>query len=209
MVRIRTNAQMIVNGMLQQVGWSFRISAKSRKVAVFKCDCGSNAVLRWDHVKTGHTQSCGCLPITHGHTKNSMCTPTYKTWSAMHARCDAKEGTHHWKYYGSKGITVCERWADFSAFLEDMGERPAGHTIDRVKGHLGYSRENCRWATKYTQARNVSDIRILTFNGESMCMKDWSRHIDIPYITLWNRINVGWSVERALTTPSRQSKTNK
>lgn len=95
---------------------------------------------------------------THGHTAgpagSRRTTPTYNTWLAMRQRC---RYPHHAKYaqYGGRGIGVCDRWFDsFNAFLADMGERPAGHTLDRIDGLGDYEPRNCRWATPGQQAAN-------------------------------------------------------
>lgn len=77
----------------------------------------------------------------------------------MKKRCSAGSETHWWKYYAAKGITISERWVDsFEAFLADMGERPEGKTLDRKNGNLGYSKENCRWATWKEQASNRNPL---------------------------------------------------
>jgi hypothetical protein len=71
----------------------------------------------------------------------------------MRKRCN-NPNTNHWKYYGARGITVCERLDDFAAFLEDMGELPEGHSLDRIDPNGNYTPSNCRWATAKTQMRN-------------------------------------------------------
>lgn len=81
--------------------------------------------------------------------------PSYSCWNAMNSRCYSK-GNYGYKFYGARGITVCDRWRhDFWAFVEDMGIRPSkSHTVDRIDNALGYSRENCRWLTHAQQQRN-------------------------------------------------------
>jgi hypothetical protein len=91
---------------------------------------------------------------THGHTRGRKTTPEFNTWLAMRQRCHDQ---NHAKYpaYGAKGIRVCERWREsFEAFLEDMGPRPKGMTLDRKENALGYEPSNCRWATPKEQAKN-------------------------------------------------------
>lgn len=71
----------------------------------------------------------------------------------MHDRC-RRPNHKNWVDYGGRGISVCERWADFAAFLADMGEPPSGTTLERVENDRGYEPGNCRWATRLEQARN-------------------------------------------------------
>lgn len=87
-------------------------------------------------------------PPTHGYYG----TPTYKSWLAMLSRVKGFIRGRHVKAYGA--VTVCIPWLDFESFLADMGERPPGTTLDRKDGCLGYSKENCRWATLSEQSLN-------------------------------------------------------
>jgi hypothetical protein len=103
------------------------------------------------------TLSCGCLHLesitTHGGTKQGAEHPLYTTWTDMHQRC-RNPNAPDYKNYGGRGITICARWYDFAAFAADMGERPAGHTLDRRNVNGNYEPSNCRWATSAQQAAN-------------------------------------------------------
>jgi predicted XRE-type DNA-binding protein len=96
------------------------------------------------------------IATKHGY-ENSI---TYKSWDSMKQRC-LNPNHERYKDYGSKGIIICERWKNsFENFLEDMGERPEGTTIDRIDNSDGYYKENCRWATFKQQARNKSNNKL-------------------------------------------------
>lgn len=95
-----------------------------------------------------------------GYVKHGMeGTPTYNSWSSMIQRC-TNPHAHNYKYWGGRGISVCERWLKFENFLEDMGERPEGLTLDRVDTHRDYGPSNCRWATHVEQARNRTNTKL-------------------------------------------------
>ena len=123
----------------------------------------------------------------HGHSPKGDRSPTYKTWASMHSRCKDKSNTN---YFG-KGIHVCDRWNEFSNFLEDMGERPENCTIDRINPDGNYDPENCRWATSADQSRNKSGSIIVEFNGINLNLKDLADQFGIPTTTIYRRYHQG------------------
>lgn len=76
----------------------------------------------------------------------------YQSWYCMKTRCYNKNRTS-WKNYGGRGIRVCEKWNNFKGFLEDMGERPEGFSIDRIDVNGNYEKSNCRWIKNCDQAK--------------------------------------------------------
>ena len=129
-------------------------------------------------------------------------TPTHISWVNMNHRCGNSNATQY-RYYGGKGISICERWKSFEAFLADMGERPDGTTLDRIDNSKDYSPDNCVWSSRKQQSRNRSMNIQLSFNGKTQIVSEWSAETYIPYKTLLNRIHKGWSAQKALTQPVR------
>ncbi len=167
------------------------------------CDCGNKKVFNLFNVLYGKSNSCGCNR-TGNPTHGMSCSPTWISWAAMIQRCnDAK--CVNFVRYGAIGISVCDRWSDFSAFLADMGERPDGTSIDRFPNASGnYEPGNCRWATLKQQARNTRTNRLLTFQGQTLSLSEWAEIQKINSSTLFTRLSNGWTVQRALTTPTKQ-----
>lgn len=148
----------------------------------------------------------GRKPI-HGHSTHSTHSITYESWLGMRRRC-RREWDDSYRYYGGRGITVCERWSTFSNFLEDMGNRPSkDHSIDRIDSNGNYEPENCRWATRREQGNNRRNNRILEFRGESKTLSEWALQIGISANGLRMRLS-RWTLEKSLTEPLHSNQTH-
>jgi hypothetical protein len=194
-------------GRLTVTGQS-EIRGRCRVYWLCICSCSKEKWIIVDALKAGGTKSCGCLNdevrqiLHHGHAARTghPASPEYTAWHSMKQRCQnpRNDKTH---LYGGKGVQVCQEWSDnFIAFLEDMGPRPPGSTLERRNSNGHYEPGNCVWATYAEQNRNHSRNRWITFRGETLCLADWVARTGIPHATLSNRLK-RWSLERALTEP--------
>lgn len=125
----------------------------------------------------------------------------YNSYRSMMSRCYNKNSANY-KYYGGKGIGVCDEWHNFDNFDRWASETFVnGCTLDRIDNAKDYSPSNCRWSTKSVQANNKTNTYRLTFNGETHTITEWSEITGINRSTLNNRHNRGWSIEKMLTMP--------
>lgn len=131
--------------------------------------------------------------------KPSSKSPEYLSWKSMKARCLNPKATGYSRY-GGAGVTICDQWMNFETFFRDMGPRPRGMTLERVDRFKGYYPENCKWASKSEQCNNRRGNVKLTFQGKTMGVYQWARLLGLKPVTLKNRLHLGWSIERALTT---------
>lgn len=139
--------------------------------------------------------------------KHGLCkTRLYRIWANAKSRCGDKNNPL-FKYYGEIGIKVCDEWLnDFQAFYDWSMANGYKHnlTIDRINYNGNYEPSNCRWVTMKAQARNRKSNRIIEFQGERKHIIDWAKVLGINAKTLYSRFDKGWSVEKALTTPTRK-----
>lgn len=181
-------------------------SERKQRLWLCVCDCGATTIVPANMLRSGNTKSCGCLraegmskvSLRHGATRGKR-PRSYGVWQGMRARC--LDPLH--PNYGGRGITVCDRWNDYSNFAEDMGEPLRGATLDRIDNDQGYSPENCRWATMKEQSRNRRSNRRVTYRGETRALIEWAEISGINFGTLKSRLNRGWAVEKSIETPVR------
>ncbi len=135
--------------------------------------------------------------------------PLQGRWRSMITRCHSPT-SKDWANYGGRGIEVCQDWrtgrdgkTGFECFLEDMGDCPPKHTLDRIDNDRGYGPDNCRWATQREQDANMRTTLKATWRGETKTLKEWARNTGIAYPTLLKRIRSGWTVEDSLTRAVR------
>lgn len=130
-------------------------------------------------------------------------TPEYNIWNSMKQRC-VNPRSSSFKRYGAVGITVCDRWKNsFASFYQDMGPRPSKeHSVERIDNLLGYSPENCRWATPEEQANNTKSNLLITAHEVTQTAAQWEKDTGVPSYVIRARIhNHGWSPERAVSSP--------
>lgn len=169
------------------------------------CSCGNTRDVLYGRLTSGNTKSCGCL---HAESVKVNClkhgkrhSKAWHVWAQMLQRCHNPRNKAY-PNYGGRGITVDDSWRDFSRFLFDMGEPAVGMTLDRLDNDKGYSKENCRWASRIAQANNKRNNRIVEFNGRGLTVAQWSRELGIRASMISDRISkLRWNAHDALTIP--------
>lgn len=132
-------------------------------------------------------------------------SPEYRTWNGMKNRCyNLKKSSY--KYYGAKGIEVCDRWLNsFENFYLDMGPKPEGYSIGRLNNSLSYSPQNCRWESIADQNRNKSNVKFYEHNGKKLIASELAKEVNLPLSCLLQRLRV-WPFEKAISEPVNSEK---
>jgi hypothetical protein len=182
-------------GRLTTIGPKFLVGKNRTAYQVCECSCGVVVTVRTASMASGSTKSCGCyarrlcsdLNKTHGQTG----VVEHRAWKNIFARC-YNANCPEYKNYGGRGIKVCDRWSGYSGFqnfLEDMGRRPSSdHSLDRIDVNGNYCPENCRWATRKEQCNNTRRNRIITHNGKTQTLSQWSAELGIHVATIRRRL---------------------
>ena len=168
------------------------------------CDCGGKIVAQGSALSNGRTKSCGCLKCPHGQSR----TTEYRTWRQMKVRC-LNHKNKYYNSYGGRGISICDEWVDsFTSFFSCVGKKPsAQHSIDRINNDGNYEPGNVKWSTRMEQQHNTQRVRKLTYLGETLCIREWSRKIGRSANTITKRLNRGWPIENVLSPRDFHSST--
>lgn len=194
-------------GLWKVLGDAPRRGVRNDKALRCMCACGMTRDVLVHNLRNGMSTSCGCDKAaktsersrTHGMSR----TPIYNAWRGMIERC-TKPTHKSCAFYGGRGITVCRRWLKFENFYADMGDRPAGRSLERRKNDKGYSPTNCYWATRKEQMNNTRSNFMLEFNGVRKHAREWAADLGITQRGMAARIAHGWSIEQACTTPHQR-----
>jgi len=169
--------------VIAEAGYRTIPSGQRKRFVRVQCDCGTVLETALHRLREGRTASCGSSIHSRKRTHGMSTARTYWIWVGIKTRCISsgypEKGARN---YRDRGITVCDRWVGpdgFINFLADMGERPAGLTLDRIDNNRGYEPGNCRWTTTETQSRNKRTNVWVEYNGARMVLTDAARAIGI------------------------------
>lgn len=193
----------------QLVGWTFgRLTVKERLPnrsgnTVWRCECicGNPVTATAAQLNRSAIRSCGCLQrertseaaTTHGKSK----TRAYEVWCGMIRRC-CNPKRKDYSRYGGRGILVCERWQSFETFHADMGDPPAGMTIERRDNNGNYEPGNCFWASRATQGANTARVIRVISNGRETSLRQACAEQGLSYHTVYMRVRRGATVAEAM-----------
>lgn len=168
-----------------------------------RCDCGKEKLVIGATLRNNTSTNCGCMQnVTHGgkHTR------LYRIWGGMKKRC-YNPNADNYKHYGGRGITICDLWLhDFAAFQSWALSHGYNDTlsIDRIDNDRGYSPDNCRWVSITDQNRHRSCNNYFSINNQTKTLSEWCDFYRLSYITVWARLQRGWTIEEALEIVKRE-----
>ena len=170
------------------------------KLWLCKCDCGNSKIYTTSNLKV--VKGCGKCRGTHKSSKTKL----YKTYQRIKNRCYRKNFPHY-NLYGGRGIKMCDEWLnDFETFKKwaiNNGYKE-GLSIDRINVDGNYEPNNCRWITMFEQASNKRTNVYYTINGQTKTQTEWCRYYNISKNNVRRRLDIGWDIMKALTTPIRK-----
>lgn len=181
-----------------------------------ECECGNFVTVRGISLRNGDCRSCGCLRkevssignSTHGHSNERL----FNVWRGMIKRCyDVNHPSYH--RYGGRGIKVCDKWLNsYEAFRDFMlangypeNAGPYEYSIDRIDNDGNYDENNCRVVTAKIQSLNKSNNHRISFKGEEMTITEAAQKCGLTNKQVFNRLDKGWDLKRALTQPLTQT----
>ncbi len=181
---------------------------KGKRRFLCQCDCGNEKIIRLEGLIRQTSKSCGCLrsEITsmHRSTHGQRQSRLYGTWQNMKNRC-LNKNVATYKRYGARGITVCNEWMEFEPFYRwAMANGYQDNlTIERINNAGNYEPKNCVWVAREKQATNKRNNLMVTYNGETKCLAEWSRLLGLNYSAVLQRIRkLNWPADKAFNTPA-------
>lgn len=180
-------------------GSSVKYGKTAMRKVVCKCTCGTEKEIDLNSIKRGKSTSCGCFNKENSkklHTKHGFAMlstgvrhPDYCIWMKMKSRC-LNPNDKSYSNYGARGIQVCDRWKDsFENFIKDLGWRPNNkYSLERIDYDGNYCPENCKWIFKSEQTRNTRRVKLIHYNGNSYCLSELCKLLNLPYSTMRHRV---------------------
>lgn len=177
------------------------------KTCIVRCYCGKTFQALKANITKGHTKSCGCRKYQHPAYHGMRGTPIYTSWDCMVQRCTNQRNAH-FHNYGARGIGINPEWRKFKCFyvwaISNGWEQ--GLELDRVDNNGNYEPSNCRWVTPAVNNLNKRTNRLITHDGETKTLTEWSRSTGLSVKAIQGRLDsLHWDIARALTTPSSRS----
>ena len=172
------------------------------------CLCGNKTVVSGSNLRNGAVKSCGCLQHeprnrTHGESKTKL----YRHWISMIYRCQNPKNQAY-KWYGARGIKVCQKWQTFEGFKKWVEETRTNeeYTVERIDVNGDYCPENCTWIPLSSQANNRRSNVMIEYNGKRQNLTDWCKELNLNYKRVHNRIyKLGWDFSKAISMPVKDS----